>query len=142
MLVIVAIAELKDLRQLALLNVKDIRAESLTILIYLDHLHTVGERRDVQHVQECSLRCTDFCASLNQFQIRCDFNGTTSNLRGNSESLEERGLARFHTSVTCGNVDIEGSDCTRTGRGCDLVGQNLVADRLEVVVGKDEANIT
>jgi len=55
--------------------------------------HTVGERRDVQHVEERGFGRTDLATGLDELQIGGDFNGATSNLGRNSESLEERGLS-------------------------------------------------
>jgi hypothetical protein len=71
-----------------------------------------------------------------------DFNGTTGNLGGDTESLEERGLTGFHTSVTSRDFDISGSDGTSTSRGSNTVGENLFTDFLEVLVGEDETNVT
>jgi len=43
--------------------------------------------------------------------------------------------------VSGGDEDITGSEGTGTGRSSDTVGEDLVADLLEVAVGEDEANV-
>lgn len=80
---------------------------------------------------------TCLAASLNELEVAGDFNGTTGNLGGDTESLEERGLSGFHTSVASGDPDVSGSDGTSPGGGSDTVGQNLVTDVLQVAVGED-----
>merc|ERR1712230_8929 len=80
-------------------------------------------------------------ASLDQLEISGDFNGTTSNLCGDTESLEEGCLARFHTSVSGRDVDIARSDSASTGRRRNSVRKDLVTGGLEVAVGEDEANV-
>lgn len=132
----------ESLEELALLNVEDITGESLTLIVDLGDPHTVGEGRDVQHVEEGGLRGTDLAAGLNELEIGGNFNGTTGNLGWDTEGLEERGLSGFHSSVTSGDVHIERSDGTSTGRGGDTVGENLLTGLLEILVGEDESNVT
>jgi hypothetical protein len=55
--------------------------------------------------------------------------------------LEERGLSRFHTSVTCWNVNVIWGNGTSSGGRSDLVGENFVTDFLEFAVGENETNI-
>ena len=43
--------------------------------------------------------------------------------------------------VSSGDVDIEGREGTSTGGSSDTVGENLVADLLEVAVGEDETDV-
>lgn len=130
------------LEKLVLADVQDARGEGVALVVDLGDTQTVGEGRDVQHVEEGSLGGADLAASLNELQIGCDFNGTTSNLGGDTESLEERGLSGFHTSVASGDPDVGRGDGTSTGRGSNLVVQDLVTDRLEVTVGEDETDVT
>jgi len=103
--------------------------------------HTVGEGRDVQHVEKGSLRSTDFVTGLDELQVGSNFNGTTGDLGWYTESLEERGLSGFHTGVTSGNVDICGRNGTSSGGSSDLVGKNLVTDSLEIAIGEDESDV-
>jgi hypothetical protein len=103
--------------------------------------HTVGERGDVQHVEQGSLGSSDLGAGGNELEILSDFNGTTSNLGWDTESLEERGLSWFHTSVTGWDEDIIRSNGTSSGGSSDLVLENLVTDGLEIVVGEDESDV-
>lgn len=131
----------ESLKELLLLDVENIGTEGLTLLVDLGDGHTVGEGRDVEHVQQGSLGGTDLSAGLNELKIGGNFNGTTSNLGGDTESLEERGLTGFHTGVTSRNVDIERSDGTSTSRSSDTVGKDLLLGGLEVAVGEDETNV-
>ena len=131
----------QSLEQLALLNVQDLRAECVTLLVDLNNFHAVGEWGDVQHVQQCCLGSTDLGTRLDELQIRRNFDGTTSNLGWDSESLEERGLARFHTGVSGWDVDIGRCEGTSSSGGCDFVGEDLVSSFLEVAVREDEADV-
>jgi hypothetical protein len=131
----------ESLEQLGLLNVQDAGGERVAIVIHLANAHTVGEGRDVEHVEEGGLGGSDFGAGLDELQVGRDFNGTTSNLGGDTESLEERGLSGLHSGVTSGDVDVRGGDGTGTSGRSDLVGKNLLTDILQVGVGEDEANI-
>ena len=149
----------ESLEQLGLLNVEDGAVEGLAVVVDLGDTHTVGEGRDVQQVKEGSLGGTDLVASLNELEVGGNFNGTTGNLGGNTEGLEERGLTRFHTAahmsvfpvvslshsvslrVSGGDVDITGGDGTSTSGGSDTVGEDLLTDVLEVTVGEDEADV-
>ncbi len=81
--------------QFLLVNVEDIRREDIALVEDLDNSHTVGERRDVEHVEEGGLRASDTGSSSDDLDIGHDFNGTTGDLGGNTESLEERGLSGF-----------------------------------------------
>lgn len=132
----------EGLEELALLNVEDAGIEGLALVVDLSNTHTVGEGRDVQHVEQGGLGGTDLGAGLDELEISGDFNGTTGDLGGNTESLEERGLSGLHTSVTSGDEDVGGGNGTGTGRGSDAVGENLLTGVLKVGVGEDETNVT
>jgi hypothetical protein len=107
----------------------------------LTDAHTIGERRDVEHVKQGSLGGSDLATSLNELQIGRDFNGTTSNLGWDTESLEERGLSGFHTSITSGDEDIAWGNGTSTSGRSNLVGENLLTDILEVGIGEDKTDV-
>lgn len=131
----------ESLEELALLNVEDARVEGLALVIDLSNTHTVGEGRDVQHVEQGSLGSSDLAAGLDELQVSGNFDGTTGNLGRNTESLEERGLSGFHTSVTSGDENVGRGNGTGTGRGGDTVGENLLTGVLEVGVGEDETDV-
>ncbi|KAI9166980.1 tRNA (guanine-N(7)-)-methyltransferase non-catalytic subunit trm82 [Paramyrothecium foliicola] len=131
----------KSLQELLLADVENLGGESLALVVDLSNTHTVGEGRDVQHVEQGSLGGADLVASLNELEVGGNFNGTTGDLGGDTESLEERGLTRLHTGVASGNPDVGGSEGTSTGRGGDTVGQDLVTDLLKVGVGEDETDV-
>lgn len=128
--------------QSALLNVKNGGWEAGALIVDLNNTHTVGEGRDVQHVEQSGFGSTDLGVLGDKVDVGDDFNGTTGNLGGDTESLEERGLTGFHTGVTSRDFDIDGGNGTSTGRGSNTVGENLLTDILEVTVGEDETNVT
>ena len=131
----------ESLEKLALLDVENAGREGVALIVDLSDTHSIGEGRDVQHVEQGSLRGSDLASGLDELQIGRDFDGTTSDLGGDTEGLEERGLSGFHTSVTSGHKDISGRNGTSTGRSGNLVGENLVTDGFEVTVGEDESDI-
>lgn len=70
-----------------------------------------------------------------------DFDSTLVNLGRNVQSLQERGLGGFKTSVTSGDDDLAWSDGTSTSRGSNLVGIQDLAGFLQIILDEDEANI-
>lgn len=129
------------LQELGLLDIQNGRREAVSLVVDLSNSHTVGEGRDVQHVEKSSLGCSDLGSGLDELEISSDFNGTTGDLGWNTKSLEERGLSWFHSSVTSWDVDICGSNSTSSGWSSDFVDENLVPDSLEVGVGEDESDV-
>lgn len=129
------------LEKLLLADVQDVRGESVALVVDLGNTQTIGEGRNVQHVEERGLGGADLATRPDELQVGRDFNGTTSDLGGNTESLEEGGLSGFHTSVASGDPDVGGGDGTSTSRGSDLVGKDPVTDGLEVTVGEDETDV-
>jgi hypothetical protein len=129
------------LEKLLLANVENTGWEGVALVVDLGDTHTVCERRDVQHVEQGSLGSSDLGTGLDELQVVGNFNGTTGNFGWDTESLEERGLSGFHTSVTGWDEDIVGSDGTSSGWSGNLVGENLVTDGLEVAVGEDESDV-
>jgi hypothetical protein len=125
-----------------LLNVEDLGGEDVSLGEDLLDNHSVGERRDVEHVQQGSLGGSDLDTSLEDLDVVDDFNGTTGNLGRDLQGLEERGLTGLHTSVTGGDVDVVGSNGTGSGRGSDLVGDNDLSDLLQVTRGEDETDVS
>ena len=130
-----------SVQELLIGDVENVVVEGLALVVDLRDGHTVGEGRDAHHVKEGGLGGTDLSTSLDELEIGRDFNGTTSNLGGDTESLEERGLTGFHTGVTGGNPDITRSDGTSTGRSSDTVGKDLGTGVLEVGVGEDQTDV-
>lgn len=131
----------EGLEQLLLADVENVGGEGVALVVDLLDGQTVGERRDVEQVEQGSLGGTDLGSSLNELEVGGNFNGTTSNLGGDTEGLEERGLSGLHTGVASGHPHIGGGKGTRTSGGGDLVVENLVTDGLEVGVGEDEADV-
>jgi hypothetical protein len=131
----------EGLEELGFLDVENARWEGVALVVDLGDTHAVGEGRDVQHVEKGGLGSSDLAASLDELQVGSNFDGTTGNLGWDTESLEERGLSRFHTSITGGNVHIGGSNGTSSSGSSDLVRKNLVTDGLEVIVGENEADV-
>ena len=127
--------------ELLVRDVEDIGGEDVALVEDLDDSHTVGERGDVQHVEKGRLGRPDTGTGGDHLDLGHDFDGTTSDLGGDTESLEERSLTRLHTGVASRDPDIGGSDGTGTGWGGNLVVKDLVTDGLEVAVGEDEADV-
>jgi len=91
----------EGLEELGLLDVQDGGIEGLAVVVDLGDTHAVGEGRDVQQVEKGGLGGTDLVTSLDELQIGSNFDGTTGNLGGDTESLEERGLSGLHTTASC-----------------------------------------
>lgn len=123
-------------------DVQNFGREQSTVIVDLSDGHTVGEGGDVQHVQKSSFGGTDFLTDFNQVDIRSNFDSTTSNLGGDTESLEERGLSGFHTSVTTGDEDITRGHSTGFSRSLNTVSNDLVTNGFHVTIGKDESNVS
>jgi hypothetical protein len=51
----------------------------------LEDNHSVGEGGDVQHVEKCCFRCTNFEVLLDEMDFIDNFNCTTRNLGGDTE---------------------------------------------------------
>lgn len=114
----------------------------MSIVVDLDDLHSVGEGRDVQHVEENSLGRSDLGSGLNEMNVGNNFNCSTGNLGGDVKSLEERGLSGFHTSVSTGYPNIVRSPSSSLGGGSDLVGEDDIPDLLEGRAGEDESYVS
>lgn len=127
--------------ELLLTNVQDLGGEALAVIVDLGDAHSVGEGRDVEHVEQRSLGGADLAAGLDELKIGRDLDGTTGNLGGDTEGLEEGGLAGLHTSVPGRNPDVGRGHGTSTSRGGDLIGEDLVTDLLQVGVGEDETDV-
>ncbi len=128
-------------KQLGLFDIQDRGFKRLTAIVDLGNTHTIRERRDVQHVQERSLRRSDLGSSFDNLEISGNFNGTTSNLGGDTEGLEERCFPGFHTSVSCGNPHVTRRNGTSTGGSSDTVGQNLSTNGLEIIISENKTDI-
>lgn len=127
--------------QLLLVDVEDGGGEGLAVVVNLHDTHSVGERRDVQHVEQSSLGGTDTGTGVDDLDIGNDFNGTTGDLGWDTQSLEESGLSGLHTGVSGGDTDIPGSEGTGTGGGGNLVGDDEVANLLQVGRGEDKTDV-
>jgi hypothetical protein len=129
------------INELRLINIKNIRRERVSLVVDLYHGHTVRERRDIQHVQERRLGRPDTRTSSDDLDVGHNFNGTTRDLGGDTEGLEEGRFAGLHSGVARRDNDVLGCERTRTGRGGDLVGDDNVPDFLEILGGEDESNV-
>ena len=127
--------------ELLLTNIEYSGREDIAVVEDLDDGHTVGERRDVQHVEQGRLGGTDTGAGGDDLDIGDDLDRPTGDLGRDTEGLEEGGLAGLHTGVAGGDKDIFGGEGTGTRGGGDLVGGDDVADLLQVIGGEDEADV-
>ncbi len=127
--------------QLAQVNLQDRGLVDGTILEDLQEDQPVREGRDVKHVQESGLGGTDLVTLLDQVDIIENFNGTTSDLGGDSKSLEEAGLLGTHASVAGGHPHIHGGNGTSLGRGLHLDGEDQLLDLTQIILGEDKADV-
>lgn len=125
-----------------LLDVEDLGGEGVALGEDLLDDHSVGERRDVEHVQQGGLGGSDLDTLLEDLDVVDDLDGSSGNLGGDLQGLEERGLTGLHTGVTGGDEDVVGSDGTGSGGGGDLVGDDDLSDVLQVTRGEDETDVT
>lgn len=131
----------EPVHQFGRLDVEDMRREDRAVVVDLNDLHTVCERRDVHHVEQSRFGGTDTVSGVDDLDVADNFDGTTGNLGGDTQSLEEGGLARFHTSVTSGDSDIDRSESTGTSGSSDGVASDGRADVLEITGSEDEADV-
>ena len=127
--------------QLLLINIKNLGRENIALVKDLHNSHSVRERRDAKHVEKRCFGRSDTGTSSDDLDVGHDFNGTTSDLGRDTESLEEGGLSGLHTGVASRDGDILGREGTSTSGGGDLVGDDEVTDILEFLVSEDEANV-
>jgi len=132
----------ESVEQGLLLNVENLGREDGTVVVNLGDGHTVGEGRDVEHVQQSSFGSTDSTTGLNDLDIGDDFNSTSSNLGWDTKSLEERGLSGFHTGVSTWYPNIVGGNGTSSSGGSDDVGNNDFSDILQITGSEDETDVS
>jgi hypothetical protein len=125
----------ESIEQSLLLNVENLGREYGTVVVDLSDGHTVGEGRDVEHVQQSSFGSTDSTTGN-------DFNSTSSNLGWDTKSLEERGLSGFHTGVSTWYPNIVGGNGTSSSGGSDDVGNNDFSDILQITGSEDETDVS
>ena len=125
-----------------LLNVEDLGLEDLSGIVDLDDLHSVRERTDSEHVEEGGLRRSDAGSGEDEVDVGDDLDRSTRDLGGDVERLEERRLSGLHAGVTSRDEDIVGRVRSSLGRGGDLVGEDDVANLLEVGRGEDESDVS
>jgi hypothetical protein len=94
----------------ALLNVEDRRGEDGAVVVDLDDGHTVGEGRDVEHVEQRRLGGTDLVAGRHDLDVVDDLDGTTRDLGRDTERLEEGRLSGLHAGVAGRDEHVVGRD--------------------------------
>merc|ERR1719322_483490 len=122
-------------------DVQDGRVEDGARVVDVPDDEPVGERGDVEHVEERGLRHADLVALLDQVDVLDDLDGSLLDLGGDVEGLEEGGLLRAEAGVLGRDDDVEGREGAGPGGGLDLVGQEVVADGDELLLGEDEADV-
>ncbi len=125
-----------------LVNVENIGWEGVTVRVDLDDSHTVGERRDVQHVEQSGLGGTDTGTLGDDLNLVGDLDGTTCDLGRDRQGLEERGLSWLHTGVSGWDEHVDRGKSTGTSGSSNLVGENDLTNVLEVTGGEDETNVS
>lgn len=124
-----------------LLNVEHLGLKDLSVVVDLRNLHAVRERRDAEHVEQGRLGRSDTGAGDDEVDVRDNLDRSTRNLGRDIERLEERRLSGLHARVASRDVDVVGRVRSSLGGRGDLVGEDDVADLLEVRRGEDESNV-
>ncbi|GMT02931.1 hypothetical protein PENTCL1PPCAC_25105, partial [Pristionchus entomophagus] len=122
-------------------EVEDLRGIDRSVVIDLEDNQAVRERSDPQHVEEGSLGSSDLVASGDEMNIVQDLDGSSRDLGGDLESLEERGLLGAHAGVLGRKHDIAGSDGSSLGGGTLEILEKLVANLGQVLLGEDESDV-
>mmetsp|Transcript_16755 Transcript_16755/g.52533 ORF Transcript_16755/g.52533 Transcript_16755/m.52533 type:complete len:343 (+) Transcript_16755:109-1137(+) len=112
-----------------------------SVVVDLHHDQTVVERLNVEHAQHSGVGGTDLLALSDDLHVRQNLNGSTRNLGGNRQSLEERRLLGSQCRDHLGEDHVNGSDGTGLSGSTNTVGLDNVADLGELTVGEDEANV-
>ena len=122
-------------------DVQNGRVEDGAGVVDVANDEAVGERGDVQHVEQRGLGHADLVSLLDEVDIVDDLDGSLLDLGGDVERLEERGLLGAEPGVLGGHDDVQGRESTGLSGGPDLVGQEVVADGDELFLGEDEADV-
>lgn len=126
--------------QRSLSDVEHLRTVNTAIVIHLLDDESVGEGRDVQHVEQRGLAGSNFVTNLYQADITLsrekhwlatelkhfcnslvvvnahqDLNGSSGDFGGDAQSLEERGLLRTKSSILGRHNHITWGDSSSTG---------------------------
>merc|ERR1740116_475484 len=128
-------------KQVSVGDVQDFRVKHTAAVVHLGDDQTVAEGADLEHVQEGSLGHADPIAGPDDVHVLDNLNGSLGNLSWDSQSLEEAGLLRTHTTVLGGHHDVNGGESASLGRGLHLVGEEQVAHVQQLHLGEHEANV-
>merc|ERR1719290_399605 len=127
--------------QVLVSDVEDLRAKHGTSLINLLHNQSIGEGRDVEHIEQSSLGHTDLVFGFDQGHILDDLNCTLGNLGGDAERLEEGSFLRTHTGVLGGYDDIQRGDSASPGGSLDFICEQQIPDVDQLLVGENKTDV-
>merc|ERR1712168_974538 len=122
-------------------DIEDLWAEHGAGVVHLLDDETVGEGRDLQHVEEGGLGGSDLVLLLDDVHILDNLNCTLGNLGWDRQSLEEGSLLGAHTSVLSWNCDINRGNSSSLGGSSLLVCQKQISDNGQLFLGEDESNV-
>ncbi|GMR33482.1 hypothetical protein PMAYCL1PPCAC_03677, partial [Pristionchus mayeri] len=122
-------------------EVEDLRGVDRSVVVDLEDNQTVRERGDSQHVEQGSLGSSDLVAGGDEVDLNEDLNGSSGDLGGDLESLEERGLLRSHSGVLGRQLHVARGDGSSLGGGSLGILEKLVTDLGQVLLGEDESDI-
>jgi len=117
------------------------RVEDGTTVVHLKDLQTVSEGMNVQHSEERGLGSADLLVLLDDVHLVEDFNRSSRNLRGDLQSLEERGFLGAEAGVHGRDEDVDRRHGACFGGGGLLVAKQLVAHIDQIAFGEDEADV-
>lgn len=122
-------------------DIEDRRVKDGTTVVNLPYLQSVSERMNVQHSEERSFGSADFLILLDDVDFVEDFNRSSRNLRGDLQSLEERGLLWSESGALSWDEDVNWCQGAGLGGSWFLVAEQLVADLDQIGLGKDETHV-
>merc|ERR1719500_1625176 len=96
---------------------------------------------DLQHVEKSGFGHTHTISGLDQVNILDDFNSSLSNLGWDSQSLEEAGFLRSHSSVLGRHYYVHWGESSCLGWSLHLIGQQQVSYVKQIQLCEDKSNI-
>ncbi|GMS80641.1 hypothetical protein PENTCL1PPCAC_2816, partial [Pristionchus entomophagus] len=120
---------------------EDSRVIDPSVLIDLEDDQTIREGSHSHHVEESSLGQWRVSESQWNAHLVENLYGSSSDLSGNLESLEEGSLLGTHSSILWRNIDVTRSDGASLGGGSLSVLEKLISYIGQVLLGENESDV-